>query len=157
MDSEWDLWLIKFPKILAESGTNRLVKQRLGYTSPQIEHRKPKNFSPKKKTLNEEHFRSSFFWFPSVFFRVPWFYPWKKYGSWQIPGSRTWLRTRWKTRWWFQMFTPKIAGRCPLWRAYFSDGLVQPPTTPRKINIEPENDGLEDDFPFPGVYSQVPC
>ena len=32
--------------------------------------------------------------------------------------------------------------------------------TPRKINIEPENDGLEDDFddfPFPGVYSQVPC
>jgi len=29
--------------------------------------------------------------------------------------------------------------------------------TPRKINIEPENDGLEDYFPFPGVYSQVPC
>ena len=29
--------------------------------------------------------------------------------------------------------------------------------TPRKINIEPENDGLEDEFPFPGVYSQVPC
>ena len=29
--------------------------------------------------------------------------------------------------------------------------------TPRKINIEPEHDGLEDDFPFPGVYSQVPC
>ena len=29
--------------------------------------------------------------------------------------------------------------------------------TPRKINIEPENDGLEDDFPFPGVYSQVPA
>ena len=29
--------------------------------------------------------------------------------------------------------------------------------TPRKINIEPENDGLEDDFPFPGVYSQGPC
>ena len=31
--------------------------------------------------------------------------------------------------------------------------------TPRKINIEPENDGLEleVDFPFPGVYSQVPC
>ena len=26
-----------------------------------------------------------------------------------------------------------------------------------KFNIEPENDGLEDDFPFPGVYSQVPC
>ena len=29
--------------------------------------------------------------------------------------------------------------------------------TPPKINIEPENDGLEDDFPFPGVHSQVPC
>ena len=28
--------------------------------------------------------------------------------------------------------------------------------TPQKIEIEPENDGLEDDFPFPGVYSQVP-
>ena len=28
--------------------------------------------------------------------------------------------------------------------------------TPPKINIEPENDGLEGDFPFPGVpYSQV--
>lgn len=27
-----------------------------------------------------------------------------------------------------------------------------------KINIEPaENGGLEDDFHFPGVYSQVPC
>ena len=29
--------------------------------------------------------------------------------------------------------------------------------TPPKINIEPENDGLEDDFPLPGVHSQVPC
>ena len=29
--------------------------------------------------------------------------------------------------------------------------------TTRKINIEPENDGLEDDVPFPGVYSQVSC
>ena len=29
--------------------------------------------------------------------------------------------------------------------------------TPWKINIEPENDGLEDDFPFPVVYSQAPC
>ena len=34
---------------------------------------------------------------------------------------------------------------------------IVPPFTPLKINIEPENDGLEDDFPFPGVYSQVPC
>ena len=29
--------------------------------------------------------------------------------------------------------------------------------TPPKINMEPENDGLEDVSPFPGVYSQVPC
>ena len=29
--------------------------------------------------------------------------------------------------------------------------------TPPKINIEPENDDLEDDFPLPGVHSQVPC
>ena len=30
--------------------------------------------------------------------------------------------------------------------------------TPPKINIEPENDGWEDDFPFPGgPYSQVPA
>ena len=28
--------------------------------------------------------------------------------------------------------------------------------TPVKINIEPENDGLEDDFPFLRVCSQVP-
>ena len=29
--------------------------------------------------------------------------------------------------------------------------------TSPKINIEPENDGLEDDFRFPWAYSQVPC
>ena len=29
--------------------------------------------------------------------------------------------------------------------------------TPPKINMEPENDGLEDVSPFPEVYSQVPC
>ena len=29
--------------------------------------------------------------------------------------------------------------------------------TPPKTNMEAKNDGLEDDFPFPGVYSQVPC
>ena len=28
--------------------------------------------------------------------------------------------------------------------------------TPQKISIERENDGLEDDFPFPGMHSQVP-
>ena len=30
------------------------------------------------------------------------------------------------------------------------------PTLP-KIEMEPENDGLEDGFPLRGVYSQVPC
>jgi len=31
-------------------------------------------------------------------------------------------------------------------------------TTPRKISIELENDGLEDVFPFPeGLYSKIPC
>ena len=28
--------------------------------------------------------------------------------------------------------------------------------TPQKINIERENDGLEDDFAFPRMHSQVP-
>ena len=35
--------------------------------------------------------------------------------------------------------------------------LWSPNGTPPKINIEPENDGLEDVSPFPGVCSQVPC
>ena len=29
--------------------------------------------------------------------------------------------------------------------------------SPLKFNMEPENDGLEDVSPFPGLYSQVPC
>ena len=32
-----------------------------------------------------------------------------------------------------------------------------PTSTPLIFNMEPENDGLEDVSPFPGVYSQVPC
>ena len=36
-------------------------------------------------------------------------------------------------------------------------GIIGISYTPPKINIEPENDGLEDVSPFPGVYSQVPC
>ena len=35
--------------------------------------------------------------------------------------------------------------------------MCEKASTPWKINIEPGNDGLEDHFPFPGVYSQVPC
>ena len=49
---------------------------------------------------------------------------------------------------------------CGIWQPDFQkDQLVkvQLRFTPPKINIEPENDGLEDDFPLPGVYSQVPC
>ena len=47
----------------------------------------------------------------------------------------------------------KIQGFSPL-RSFQKWPIL---STPPKINIEPENDGLEDDFPFPGVYSQVPC
>ena len=41
----------------------------------------------------------------------------------------------------------------------FSNLQIQPKKndTPPKITIKPENDGLEDEFPLPGVYSQVPC
>ena len=48
--------------------------------------------------------------------------------------------------------TPKIIGTL----CYFL-GVYTVHRTPRKINIEPENDDLEDDFPFPVVYSQVPA
>ena len=41
--------------------------------------------------------------------------------------------------------------------SFFQKNVSFETLTHRKINIEPENDGLEDDFPFPGVYSQVPC
>ena len=38
-----------------------------------------------------------------------------------------------KIRWWFQMFylflTPILGGNDPIWRAYLSDGLVQPPAS----------------------------
>ena len=80
------------------------------------------------------------------------------------------------------LFSPRnLGGRFPFGRAYFSDGLVQPPRWPVMITRdgeigivipvlpltqgnfnnytleEPENDGLEDDFRFPRVSSQVPC
>ena len=29
--------------------------------------------------------------------------------------------------------------------------------TPLKFNMEPENNGFQMDFPFPGTYFQVPC
>ena len=32
-----------------------------------------------------------------------------------------------------------------------------PGVHPRRLKIEPENHGLEDDFPLPWVYSQVSC
>ena len=31
------------------------------------------------------------------------------------------------------------------------------PNTPPKFNMEPENNGFQKDFPFPGTYFQVPC
>ena len=36
-----------------------------------------------------------------------------------------------KARWWFQMFS--IFTFPPIWRAYFSDGLAQPPTRKRRV------------------------
>ena len=39
----------------------------------------------------------------------------------------------------------------------FDLGITVKPKEPPKINMEPENDGLEDEFPFPVVYSQVLC
>ena len=30
-------------------------------------------------------------------------------------------------------------------------------TTPPRFNMEPENNGFQMDFPFPGTYFQVPC
>ena len=51
--------------------------------------------------------------------------------------------------------TPQENEHLPSLRAQLLIGFVT--STPRKINIEPENDGLEDEFPFPGVYSQLPC
>ena len=40
-----------------------------------------------------------------------------------------------KARWWFQMFSifTFTWGNDPIWRAYFSDGLVQPPTRKRRV------------------------
>jgi len=51
------------------------------------------------------------------------------------------------------------SGRNLIWSKYFTNLDVPEieEATPPKINIEPENDGLEDDLTFPGVYSQVPC
>ena len=46
--------------------------------------------------------------------------------------------------------------RSTFWTFYVYNVYI-PEVTPRKIKIEPESDGLEDDFPFPVVYSQVPC
>ena len=61
--------------------------------------------------------------------------------------------------WWFQyvlLFIPTW-GNDPIWRAYFSNGLVQPTTryTLPKTNIAAENGGFQQEVPFPGVYVQV--
>ena len=59
-----------------------------------------------------------------------------------------------KTGWWFQIFfifTP-IWGRFPFWRAYFSDGLVQPPTRKRVIFFTPFSVCKRMFFPQPGGH-----
>ena len=40
---------------------------------------------------------------------------------------------------------------------FFEKPRERKPTPPKIHEFEPENDGLEDVSPFPGVYSQVPC
>ena len=50
-----------------------------------------------------------------------------------------------------------FASRNPYQPAYLEKHPKYILVTPPKIDIEPENDGLEDDFPLPGVYSQVPA
>ena len=45
------------------------------------------------------------------------------------------------TRWWFQIFVyvhPYLGKMIPIWRSYFSDGLVQPPTSFRLVIIWPD-------------------
>ena len=69
---------------------------------------------------------------------------------------------------WRVYFQPDPWGNDLFWRSYFSNGLLQPPTSkmvfhPPKIDIAPKNDGwlvwnLEDDFSLPGgPHSQVPA
>ena len=47
-------------------------------------------------------------------------------------GCILWLNKKALTRWWFHPdfwnFQPDVWGNDPIWRAYFSKGLVQPPT-----------------------------
>ncbi len=63
-------------------------------------------------------------------------------------------------RWWFQttfIFTPSW-GNHPIWRAYFSNGLVQPPTsyqwTPDQVSCELE---LSDTQVFSGSVKRRSC
>ena len=59
-----------------------------------------------------------------------------------------------ENNWSLTTFTKKK--RVKSWKSLKSIGTPMP-NTPRKINIERENDGLEDGFPFPGMHSPVPC
>ena len=60
-----------------------------------------------------------------------------------------------KARWWFQIFfifTP-IWGNDPIWRAYFSNGLVQPPTRKERIgNFQSSFLSLVWRFVLPGLW-----
>ena len=58
---------------------------------------------------------------------------WKKIGSVKGEVPNCWnIHRSWISGWWrfqiFFIFTPKIGGRFPFWRAYFSSGL-KPPTS----------------------------
>ena len=71
----------------------------------------------------------------------------------QLDDSQTSL----KSGWWFQiffMFTP-IWGRFPFWRAYFSKGLVQPPTSKWLVQIT-KNPSIQNCLAL-GYYQVVSC
>ena len=54
-------------------------------------------------------------------------------------------------------FPTQLCGDYFIYKPINKDRISKTTSTPPKIKIEAENDGLEDDFPFPGVYSQVPA
>ena len=55
-----------------------------------------------------------------------------------------------------RMFSPILHQISPV---FFLQILLGPldSCTPPQSNMEPENDGFQMDFPFPGTYFQVPC
>ena len=71
----------------------------------------------------EDHFHSGIFYPPTSFYGG-------KILQWSGMWGWSWIIDT-MTRWWFQIFFNfhlYLGKDVPIWRAYFSDGLVQPPT-----------------------------